>query len=282
MSRISDTIQAARLAIDNAHDLIREHTHGDRHDRYIAVNVKLHHMESVDRDTILDRLDLTPSQKAKVLPHIEDMLTERGLQNLEEFWLESERRYAIEWLGGCTVNPPGYWEGVHDIVKHGGTTMYPYIEKIQGYDDEHTLKLKLWQVEQMNRHDARLRSALERVDRPGFFGRSGGWLALCDVSTVENEIEEVEEALAELGDVATSEYEGINAEADAYETIAAAIANVDERGVELDSMVSDLDLLIQEIETMRDGLDFAAFVEDQAMMEIEQHVTINTLVKGEA
>jgi len=174
--------------VDMIQTWIDEHEHNDRHNKYIAINVKIYAdvVNCNDIDTFLKTLPFTDEQKDYLS---EEVITDKWITDQFNWYLEDQARYLTEeFLKGCAISSPDYWNTEIEKVLTGVKTGYPSIDR------KRSEKTKIAVIKRWMYKDQKEQGYLDLLDEKamGFFGRSGGWFAIANYNTLESLIDSVE------------------------------------------------------------------------------------------
>ena len=134
---------------------------------FLAVNVKLH--------WFVDSSDLPQILEGHCSDEVKDFVcentTDKNIDSELSFWIDSQRRYLNQWVGGCSYSSAKYWDEEIKRLKDTGETSYYKIdgtcrnkatlEDLEKYKADSVKGLKY--LDQFNHNDCY------------FFGRQGGW-----------------------------------------------------------------------------------------------------------
>jgi hypothetical protein len=171
------------------HRSIMCRTHSDGYTSYIAVNVKIRGSMYIDIDDLIEEKYPKLSDTSKEL--IREEFTESHMSDLYTQWIEDQARYFIDqFLKGYTHSTrEWYRERLYKKIVTGEETDYPALDELP--DKKSKLRMMMRWVrkdEEALEHQSNLNH-----DEIGFFGRSGGWLALERADTVYEWKQEVPE-----------------------------------------------------------------------------------------
>jgi hypothetical protein len=185
-----------RKKLEEIRSFMESNSHNDRHENYIAVNVKVYAniVRHDDLEDFLKTTKFTQEQQEFLISEI----TEKWMIKQWDWYLEFQGRYFTEdFIGGCTISGSEHYESVREEVKNGEKTSYPYI------DSKRSVKTKLETIDKWDREDRRQANYLSLIDTEeiGFFGRSGGWLVICkksflDVDHLEYSLDHIAEKIS--------------------------------------------------------------------------------------
>ena len=155
--------------------------HSDRFKTYIAVNVKVHNLLPFNKIGSL-KLSFTDEQ----FNFIKEQLTEKQFEKYAEWFLENQCEYIKDFIGGCTINSPKYYNELKEQVVNNINTSYPAI------NSKRTIKSKLKLIDTWEKNDKFYSNSFDILNTEKnciFFGRSGGWLSICKLETIETPFE---------------------------------------------------------------------------------------------
>ena len=188
MKKFTKELKQINNFLENAKEILENNTHCDRHNNYIAVNVKRYN-DYVNVEELIDNMELSKVKK----DFLEEEFTENYINDLYYEWLRIGAHYFTDdVMDGCRNENTGYWDIQITLIKEGQKTCYPDIEKLK------TKEAKIKQIEKWKTKDTKELKYLLTLDNEvcGFFGRSSGWLGIKEVSVLQNKIDEIKYILS--------------------------------------------------------------------------------------
>ena len=173
--------------MESAKEILENHTHNDRYDKYIAINVKRYN-DYIDVEALIDNMTISNAKKE----FLKSEFTDDYINDIYRFWLENEANYFTnDVMTGCRNCNAEYWNKEIEKIKKEQDVCYPDIEKLK------TKEAKIKELEKWKAKDTKELYYLSLLDNElsGFFGRSGGWLGIKEASILQNKINEIENIL---------------------------------------------------------------------------------------
>jgi len=180
------TYKQIKVKAEKIKKWLDNNNHCDYHTTYIALNVKTYNSNIIGPNEINNFIDtlenFTGEQKEFLKSEVTDIWL---LENWNRF-LEGQARYFTDdFITGCTVSSQKYWNEEIEKLKKGEKSSYLYI------NNKRTLENKIKAIEKWNREHRKQEYYLSQLDieKIGFFGRSGGWLAFYRYEDLNNKID---------------------------------------------------------------------------------------------